>query len=87
MAKYLYTGPEQYRPLSPWGYFGYSILFSIPLIALIFMIIYAFDDSNINRRNYARSYFCILEVVLILSIAAAAFGFLPAVISAVGAQI
>ena len=66
MAKYIYTGPEQYRPLSPWGYFGYGILFSLPIIGFIFLVIYAFDDSRINRRNYARSYFCVLALALIL---------------------
>ena len=55
MAKYIYTGPEQYRPLSPWAYFGYSLLFSIPVIGLIFLLIYSFDDSRINHRNFARS--------------------------------
>ena len=67
MAKYIYTGPEQYRPLSPWAYFGYSLLFSIPVIGLIFLLIYSFDDSRINRRNFARSYFCVIALVLIIS--------------------
>ncbi len=66
MAKYIYTGPEQYRPLSPWGYFGYGILFTLPVIGLVFLIIYSFGDGRINRRNYARSYFCALALGLIL---------------------
>lgn len=66
MAKYIYTGPEQYRPISAWGYFGYALLFSLPIIGFIFLIIYSFDDSRINRRNYARSYFCVLALALIL---------------------
>ena len=39
------------------------------------LIVFAFDSSNINRRNYARSFFCaylvaiiILIVVLILAL-------------------
>ena len=27
--------PNEYRVLSPWAYFGYSILFAIPLVGLI----------------------------------------------------
>lgn len=58
MSKYNYEGPEKYRPLSPWGYFGYSLLFCIPIIGWIFWIVFAFSGKNINRRNYARSFFC-----------------------------
>lgn len=58
--------PSQYRPLSPWAYFGYNLLFAIPLIGFIFLIIFAFDNSNLNRRNYARSFFCTLVLVAII---------------------
>ena len=55
--------PEQYRPLSPWSYFGLSILFTIPLVGFIFLIVFSFNGSNINRRNFARSYWCALIIV------------------------
>lgn len=58
--------PPHYRPLSPWAYFGYNILFAIPLIGLIFLIIFAFDNSNINRKNYARSFFIVWLLVIIV---------------------
>ena len=58
--------PVEYRPLSPWAYFGYSILFSIPLIGFIFLIVFSFSNANINRRNYARSYFCAFILALLL---------------------
>ena len=29
--KYGYDGPEQFRPLSPWAYFGYTLLYCIPI--------------------------------------------------------
>ena len=58
--------PNEYRVLSPWAYFGYSILFAIPLIGLILAIVFAFDNSNLNRRNFARSYFCGLLIAVIL---------------------
>lgn len=58
--------PSQYRPLSAWAYFGYNILFTIPIIGWIFLIVFAFDSSNINRRSYARSYFCTAIIIIIL---------------------
>lgn len=60
--------PSEYRVLSPWAYFGYSILFAIPLIGFILAIVFAFDNSNLNRRNFARSYFCGLLIAVILII-------------------
>ena len=74
MQDYPNTIPNEYRPLSAWAY-GYNILFAIPLVGFIMLIVFAFDSSNINRRNYARSFFCaylvaiiILIVVLILAL-------------------
>ena len=61
--------PEEYRPISMWGYFGYSILFVIPLVGIILLLVFSFGGTrNVNLRNYARSYFCwiIISVVLFL---------------------
>ena len=59
--------PEEYRPLSMWQYFLYQILFGIPIIGFIFLIIIAFGGGkNINRRNFARSYFCSLIIIIVL---------------------
>lgn len=55
--------PAQYRPLSPWAYFGYQLLFSIPVVGLVFLIVFACSRANINRRNFARSYFCVYAIV------------------------
>ena len=65
MAKKNYTGPEEYRPLSPWAYFGYSVLFTVPLIGLIVNLVLCFSNTNINRRNFARAFWCIYVVVVI----------------------
>ena len=54
------------RPLSPWAYFGLEILYSIPVIGWIFLIIHAIGAGNVNKRNFARSYFCIIVIVLII---------------------
>ena len=58
--------PYKYRPLGAWGYFGYQLLFSIPLVGFICLIIFALSDSNINRRSFARSYFCITIIVAVI---------------------
>lgn len=60
--------PEDYRPISMWGYFGYELLFSIPFVGFILIIVFAFGGTrNINLRNFARSYFCFLIIGLILA--------------------
>ena len=60
--------PEKYKPLGAWGYFGYTILFSLPLIGFICLIIFSFNDSNINRRSFARSYFCAILVGFVVAL-------------------
>ena len=60
--------PEAYRPLSPWSYFGLGILYALPLLGWIFLIVHAIGSMNINRRNYARSYFCVYVLAIILGV-------------------
>lgn len=66
MSKYNYDGPEKFKPISAWGYVGYSILFCIPIIGWIIWIVFAFSGKNINRRSFARSYFCHFLLLLIV---------------------
>ena len=70
--------PDNYKPVSPWGYLGYSILFAIPIVGLICLIVFSFSDANINRRNFARSFWCALLlsiiIILVLVLLAAIFG-------------
>lgn len=59
--------PEEIRPISMWGYFGYQILFAVPLIGVILLIVFALGGTrNVNLRNYARSYFCVLIIGIII---------------------
>lgn len=60
--------PSEYKPLGAWAYFGYGILFNIPIIGTILLIIFSLDNSNINRRNYARSYWCLYIIIIVLLI-------------------
>ena len=62
--------PEEYRPISMWGYFGYEILFSIPLIGFICLIVFSIGSKNVNKKNFARSYFCFLIIVALVVIVA-----------------
>lgn len=73
MKRYGYEGSDQFRPISAWGYVGYSILFAIPLIGLIFWLVFIFSDKNINRRSFARSYLCGWLIASII-VAAISFG-------------
>lgn len=58
--------PREYRPLSMWEYFGYNLLYSIPIIGLIFMIVFALDSSNLNRRNFTRSFFAVFIIFAVI---------------------
>ncbi len=63
--------PNKFKPMGAWGYFGHSLLFSIPLVGLILLIVFATGGTkNINKRNYARSYFCSLLIVAVIAIVA-----------------
>ena len=57
--------PEEYRPISMWGYFGYEVLFAIPVIGFIVLIILAITARNVNVKNFARSYFCFIIIFLL----------------------
>lgn len=52
--------PYKYRPLGAWGYLGYSLLYSIPIVGFILLIIFSFSNASVPRRNHARSFFFVL---------------------------
>ena len=67
--------PREFKPIRPWGYVGYLWLFALPLVGFIVAIIFATDDSNINRRNLARGFLWniligLIFVILILILSA-----------------
>ena len=74
MNKYGYEGDPKFRPLSPWAYLGYTILFSIPIVGFVLLIVFSIIEGNVNRKNYARSYFCALVIVLVLVVIVALTG-------------
>ena len=58
------TLPAQYRPLGPWAYFGLMLLFSVPVVGFVFLIVFSFSNANINRRNFARSFWIPIFIAL-----------------------
>ncbi len=63
----------RFRPLGAWAYFGYSLLFALPIVGFICLIVFSFNGNNICRRSYARSFFCgFLIAAILIGIAAIA---------------
>lgn len=68
--------PFEYKPISMWGYFGYEILFSIPIIGFIFLLVYSLGGTrNINLKNFARSYFCVFIIIFFVALLVMIFGY------------
>ena len=63
--------PSQFRVLSPWAYFGLQLLYGIPVVGFIFLLIHTFSSANLNRRSFARSYWCALILVAVVAIVVA----------------
>ena len=78
---YINNIPEKYRPITMWGYFGLEILFSIPVVGFIFLIVYALGGTkNVNKKNFARSYFCFVIIFVIIMAILVATGLVAQVI-------
>ena len=61
--------PDEYKPIGAWMYFLWNIVFSIPLVGFVLLIVFSCGGtSNINLRNYARSFFCALLVGVVFVI-------------------
>lgn len=65
---------QAYRPLSPWAYFGLNLLYAVPVLGWAVLIFHALTSRNINRKNYARSYFCIYFLLALALVALYASG-------------
>ena len=75
--------PPEYAPISMWGYFGYELLFAIPCVGFILLIVFSFSASNVNLKNFARSYFCFLIIIAIIIGLLMATGMFAAVVSSI----
>ena len=72
---------SKYTPISMWGYFGYNILFGLPIIGFIILIVFALGHHNVNVKNYARSFFCGFILVIILSLILLSTGILTSILN------
>lgn len=57
---------DENKMLSTNDYIKYNILFLIPIVGVIFLIIFSFDKKNINRRNYAHSFFFTANIIIFI---------------------
>jgi len=76
--------PENYEPIGMWGYFGYQILFALPIIGWILCISFALMAQNYNLRNFARSQFCVLIIYIVAFCLLAGFGVLQTIFQSFG---
>lgn len=61
--------PEEYKPISMWGYLGYELLFSLPIVGFVLLIVFSVGGTkNRNLKNFARSYFCFLLILIVIII-------------------
>ena len=62
--------PKAYRPISGWGYFWRTVLYSIPVLGWLILFFNAIGAKNRNVRYFARTPFCALLLALILGVVA-----------------
>lgn len=73
--------PAEYQPISAWGYFGWNLLFGVPCVGFIVLLVFALGGTkNINLKNYARSFFCIMLLTVIILVILAVTGVLGTVL-------
>ncbi len=67
----------RYKPLTAWNYFWLQVLFAVPVVGFVFLIVFSISPSNINRRSFARSYFCcyiVMAIIITILVATGLFG-------------
>ncbi|MBR3280489.1 MAG: ABC transporter permease [Clostridia bacterium] len=57
--------PKEYEPLGAWKYFGYTLLFSLPIVGLIIAIIFSLNSENLHLKSFARA-IIILEIIVFI---------------------
>lgn len=60
--------------LGAWSYFGYSLLFSIPILGIIINLACCFSAINLNLKHYARSFWCWYIIIAVAAIIIVASG-------------
>ncbi len=57
----------EYKPMGAWAYFGYSLLYVIPIVGLVFAILNAKSGTNLHKQNHARAFLITLVIGIIIS--------------------
>ena len=60
--------PDEYKPISMWGYLGYEFLFCLPFVGFIIAVVMAFAPENKNVKNFARSYLLAIVIGVVLAL-------------------
>ena len=71
---------DDYTPISPLGYIGYNLIFSIPIVGLVFEILWATSSEKVNLKNYARAQLIALATGVCIGLIVF-FGFLGGTLS------
>lgn len=74
-VKYIYYSrdtdliiPARFRPLTGWGYFGYGVLFLVPVVGWIAALVFSFNRNNLARRNFARGFLLLLFLFVLIGL-------------------
>lgn len=61
--------PAKFKPIGAWAYFGWTLLFTCVPFGWIVAIIFAVGKTeNINLRNFSRSMFCYVAILIIIAL-------------------
>ena len=60
--------PAEYKPLSAWAYVGWRLLFLIPFVGFVLLIVMSFAPRNKNLKSFARSYWCMALLGVLIAI-------------------
>lgn len=57
----------EYAPVSTGAFFGYKLLYGIPVVGWILCLIFSFTEKNVNKRNFARATLLALVLSLVVT--------------------
>ena len=60
---------KRFDPVSTGAFFGYKLLYGIPVIGWILCLIFSFTQKNVNKRNFARATLISLILSLVITCA------------------
>lgn len=58
---------KRFAPVSTGAFFGYKLLYGIPVIGWILCAVFSFTEKNVNKRNFARATLIGLIISLVIT--------------------